>query len=1170
MVIRPQMSWALWPGNVLLVSVLLLVQRRIWPILIGAALAAFVFYDLQTGLPLRSIGILFLSDIVEVLTAALCLSYSFGGTPEFNSVKALVKYSFFAVFLAPFLGAFVGAFATKGDYWISWRISFLSEALGFLILAPAILGWVRKSAVWVQKPRAYYGEATVLLASLVVLGYFTFAAAGKSVPSALLYSPVPFLLWSALRFESVGVGTSVLVVGFLSIWGAVHGRGPFTESGPLKNVLALQLFLFFTAAPFMALAALVEERKGAERALKKSEEKFSKTFRESPLAFTLTSAKDNRYIEVNETFERITGWGREEVIGRTPFDIGIWVDPGQRQELRRRLLAGGSARNYEHHFRTKDGEVRTGLGSSELIEIDGEQCVISVVSDITEYKLIQEKLGESQNRLEGIVASAMDAIIAVDQDQRIVVFNLAAEKMFACPAPDAVGTPISRFIPERFRATLGNYIRRFGEAGVTGRAMGDLGAVWALRTNGEEFPIDASISHTDTGGKKLFTVIVRDITERKQAEDARFRYAAIVESSDDAIVSKDLEGIIQSWNRGAQHLFGFTEEEAIGRPITIIIPDELREEESEILRGIRNGEHIEHYETVRRTKDGKRLNVSLTISPLRDWTGKVVGASKIARDITERKRFEESLLWRLRFESLLSDLSTTFINLPEEQVDANMGRSLDRIGEFLKMDRITLFEFSPDGAEMAAIFSWASTRVAPAPTIVASRDLPWWRGRLLRGEVSFASDVNDLPEEAYAEKEYFRQRGIESAASIPLKVGGEVNGAISFVTGQRRVSWTEDLLNQLRIIGEIFWNAVKRKRAMEALLASQAILRESEERFRLVANTAPVMIWMSGPDKLCTYFNQPWLEFTGRSIESEMGSGWTEGVHAEDFERCMDTYTQAFDQRESFQMEYRLRRYDGEYRWTFDLGVPRWNADGSFAGYIGSCLDVTESKRANEALSSVSRRLIEAHEEERTWIARELHDDINQRIALLAVNLDRLKQELPASAITVSKRLSEMSEHVSDLASDVQGLSHRLHSSRLEYLGLAAAASSFSKELSEKQGVEIDFHSEGIPKNLSQEISLCLFRVLQEALQNALKHSGSHHFEVSLVGASNAIEMSVNDSGIGFDPEEALKGRGLGLTSMKERLKLVRGELLIDSGRQRGTLIRATVPLNSGTMSAKA
>jgi PAS domain S-box-containing protein len=189
---------------------------------------------------------------------------------------------------------------------------------------------------------------------------------------------------------------------------------------------------------------------------------------------------------------------------------------------------------------------------------------------------------------------------------------------------------------------------------------------------------------------------------------------------------------------------------------------------------------------------------------------------------------------------------------------------------------------------------------------------------------------------------------------------------------------------------------------------AEAALRETELRFRLVADTAPVLIWMSGPDKLCNYFNQPWLEFTGRPLEMELGNGWVEGVHPEDLEMCLDTYTKAFGRHEPFRMEYRLRRHDGEHRWVFDQEVPRFNFNGSFAGYIGSCIDITDLKRAEEALSTVSRRLIDAQEEERTRIARELHDDISQRIALQALNLESLKEALPASATELERGIGEV------------------------------------------------------------------------------------------------------------------------------------------------------------------
>ena len=157
-------------------------------------------------------------------------------------------------------------------------------------------------------------------------------------------------------------------------------------------------------------------------------------------------------------------------------------------------------------------------------------------------------------------------------------------------------------------------------------------------------------------------------------------------------------------------------------------------------------------------------------------------------------------------------------------------------------------------------------------------------------------------------------------------------------------------------------------------------------------------------------------------------------------ERCLETYTTAFDRREPFQMEYRLRRHDGEYRWIFDQGVPRFNEDASFVGYIGSCVDVTEHKLAAEALTTVSQKLIQAHEEERTRLARELHDDIIQRLAMLSLHLQRVKLSPPASAAELDQRIGAAIQKIADLATDIQALSHRLHSSKLEFLGLAGAA----------------------------------------------------------------------------------------------------------------------------------
>ena len=369
------------------------------------------------------------------------------------------------------------------------------------------------------------------------------------------------------------------------------------------------------------------------------------------------------------------------------------------------------------------------------------------------------------------------------------------------------------------------------------------------------------------------------------------------------------------------------------------------------------------------------------------------------------------------------------------------------------------------------------------------------------------------------------------------------------------------ILAETLLIFGLVWQKARAKRA-------ETQLRESEERFRLVANTAPVMIWTAGTDRNCSYVNKTWLDFTGRPLEAELGDGWVEGVHPDDSNRCLQTYTEAFNRRESFEMHYRVRRRDGEYRWVLGYGVPRFNSDGTFAGYIGSCVDITERKHAEESLATIGRRLIEAHEAERTWIGRELHDDINQRLALLAIELDRWSQH------ALTNELTELVRHararITEIAEDVQGLSHRLHSSKLDYLGLATAAKSLCRELSEKTKVEIVFEHAGIPHTLSKEVSLCLFRVLQEGLQNAVKHSGVRSFTVDLQGTEESIELTVADFGNGFAEQEACTGHGLGLISMRERLQLVHGELSVKSQPGAGTTIRARVPLKTDEYRAMA
>jgi PAS domain S-box-containing protein len=295
----------------------------------------------------------------------------------------------------------------------------------------------------------------------------------------------------------------------------------------------------------------------------------------------------------------------------------------------------------------------------------------------------------------------------------------------------------------------------------------------------------------------LIVFLLLERRRRRKATEARRNLSAIVESSDDAIISLSLNGRVLTWNSGAESMYGYLADEMIGEDMSRLCPDDKREEIPTIIEKIKSGENFDHLETVRLTKDGRKIDVSLTISPLKSESGRVIGLSGIARDITERKQAEEAL-------------------------------------------------------------------------------------------------------------------------------------------------------------------------------------RQSETRFRNMADNAPVMIWISGIDKLTTYVNQQLLDFTGRTMEQELAVGWTEGIHPDDYIRCLDTYSTVFDSRTRFEMEYRLRNADGEYRWVFANGTPRFASDGEFLGYIGSCIDISERKesevaitKAHEELSQLKNQL----EAENVYLQSELQLD---------------------------------------------------------------------------------------------------------------------------------------------------------------------------------------------------
>jgi len=350
-------------------------------------------------------------------------------------------------------------------------------------------------------------------------------------------------------------------------------------------------------------------------------------------------------------------------------------------------------------------------------------------------------------------------------------------------------------------------------------------------------------------------------------------------------------------------------------------------------------------------------------------------------------------------------------------------------------------------------------------------------------------------------------------------------------------------------------------------LRAASVESDATKRFRTMVDSAPVMLWSARPDATLDYLNRTCAEFSGLPIEQLLDDGWLAAVHPEDLEPCRSIYVPAMQSGLPFRLEYRLRRADGSWRWMMAVGAPQRGTDGSYVGYVGCDVDITERRDAEERIrqseavleashreiQELAGRLLTAHEDERRRLARELHDDLTQRLASLAVRAGGLEASAGAAATAMRVSLAHLSE-------DVHAMSYRLHPSVLDDLGLVEALRAECDRVAHSGDVRVDVEARGMPETVSSETSLCLFRVAQEALNNATRHGRASAVTVLLAPRDRGLQLAVADNGTGFDPEKSRERVSLGLASMRERVRLLRGALKIESAPGRGTTVIAWVP----------
>jgi PAS domain S-box-containing protein len=513
---------------------------------------------------------------------------------------------------------------------------------------------------------------------------------------------------------------------------------------------------------------------------------------------------------------------------------------------------------------------------------------------------------------------------------------------------------------------------------------------------------------------------------------------------------------------------------------------------------------------------------------------------------------------RLKFETLLADLSSRFINLPPDALDSEIEGAMGRVCESLGIESAVLWQWSGKGRAVISPTHLYPPQV-DSPEALQEDFFPWSRQQILDGRVVAISSLEELPAEAAVDRESARLVGIKSALTLPLSVGGEPPvGALGFNAMHSERDWSASLIKRLELVAQIFTNALARKRRDQ-------ILQESKARLAAGAELAGLAFYELDFSKNTVYIDEHFRKLCGVSPSLEQAVDvigfWTTNLHPEDRELVSTMRRQLRDgRRDAMSIEYRFRHPAQGEMWVQHLAaVSARNAGGRAVKTYGVLRDVTEQKRVESGMRELSRRLIRAQEDERALLARELHDDVTQRLAVLAIELGRAESAAPDGAQT--EAMQAVRAGLMRLSEDVHSLAYQLHPSILQELGLVEALRAECERRLRQGRIDLTADLEPLPAAVGKDAAICLFRVAQEALNNLIHHANARTANVTLRNMDGGLLLAVRDDGDGFDPALAGERMHLGLASMRERVGLVSGTLDVESTPGEGTTIVAWVPL---------
>lgn len=854
----------------------------------------------------------------------------------------------------------------------------------------------------------------------------------------------------------------------------------------------------------LSLQVEILNRKRVEEELRKSEEFSRQVVQNSPVAMVVSRWPSETMESVNAKFTSLFGYSQKDLQTVADWWPLAYPDPEYRKAIQKQWQALVDQANKGTENLSMETQVCCKDGSFRVVECHlsrvNDLYLISFV-DLTERKKVMQDLQESESRYRDLVESSQDLIGTHRLDGQLLTINEAPCRRLGYTVDEVLKMKVQDLLVARYQHLYPYFLQRVLE-------KGEAKGLMVVRTrNGEERVWDYTSTMRRNGASEpVIRGMAHDVTERIRAEEAvrlsEAKFATAFRASPHAMTITSLrDGRFIDVNASFERQSGYSREEVFGKTLLEIGMWADSADFAAIMTDSLKRKKVVGRKARLRTKSGRLVYALYSVEVI-DLGGEPC-ALVVGEDITARLEIEVALRESESKFRLVADTVNSAIWLLQDERFVYFNKEFERITGYTREEILVMYPWDLVTPEMR------DENHARSQARLAGEAVP--------ARYQFAI-INKSGE----------KRWLDFSAALT-----EFNGKPAILASALDITATKRAEQELK----------EHAMYMDALIANVPlgiVIKDEHQRVRF-CNPAFEQMFLYKQE-----------EIQGRNLDE---------VIALNDRQEAEQLSDAVNGGGVVHTTARRQRKDGTFIDVELHGVKVFSGD-SFVGAFAIYQDITERRKAEEKLVALRSRLARAQEEERARIARDLHDDAGQRLALLSIDLEQLKQDSMRLKSSLTQQLEALVKAASEITTDVHNVSRRLHPSQVELLGLSAALSNFCKDFAAHNGVEVVFVNAGVSQKPPQDAALCLFRVAQEAIRNVQKHSGARRAVVQLDEIGGSMRLRVSDQGRGFDPESPEFSQGLGLLSMQERLHSMGGELFVHSRCGGGTCIEACIPLS--------